>query len=151
MSPAGCPRYLFPRAGVIALSCPLRGQPTVILSRRASGASKNLLRPPKSSYNALMPAYLYTKLYYIPARSFDYVPRYSLGTPLRMTGYAAFYAACLKRSLHINKLIPAAQRAQASPSTLLLFEANRPRIAPDIMLGVMCNGVFAFAEHINIP
>ena len=62
----------------------------VILSRRACGASKNLPRLPQSDYNALMPAYLYTKLYYIPARSFDYVPRYSLGTPLRMTGYAAF-------------------------------------------------------------
>ena len=42
---------------------------------------------------------LIRKLYCHPARSFDFVPRFSLGTPLRMTGSAAFYAACLKRSL----------------------------------------------------
>ena len=30
----------------------------VILSRRASGASKNLLRPPRSSCNAIMPVFL---------------------------------------------------------------------------------------------
>ena len=32
----------------------------VILSRRACGVSKNLLRPPRSSCNAIMPVFLYT-------------------------------------------------------------------------------------------
>ena len=39
-------------SGLIAL-------PPVILSRRECGASKNLPRPPQSSCNALMPAFLY--------------------------------------------------------------------------------------------
>ena len=34
--------------------------PAVILSRRACGASKNLLRLPRSGYNEIMPAFLYT-------------------------------------------------------------------------------------------
>ena len=104
-----CRRCLISRESIITLSCPLRGQREcpvtmfreqvllycsahsaanrdVILSRRACGASKNLLRPPQSSCSAIMPAFLYTKPYYIPARSFDFVPRFSLGTSLRMTG-----------------------------------------------------------------
>ena len=93
----------------------------VILSRRACGVSKNLLRLPQSDYNATMPI-LRPPLsfrpkrgvkrraerrnlshcthafamnicpcsipspYCNPARSFGFVPRYSLGTSLRMTG-----------------------------------------------------------------
>ena len=41
----------------------------------------------------------YTPHYCNPARSFDFAPRYSLGTSLRMTMCIAFCAACLKRSL----------------------------------------------------
>ncbi len=93
----------------------------VILSRRACGVSKNLLRLPQSDYNATMPM-LRPPLsfrpkrgvkrraerrnlshcthafamnicpcsipspYCNPARSFGFVPRYSLVTSLRMTG-----------------------------------------------------------------
>ena len=75
---AACRRGLVPRTGVITLHSLLRGQRdvhatmfrkrallhhpvrcadnrNVILSRSACGASKNLLSPPKSSYNAIMP------------------------------------------------------------------------------------------------
>ena len=46
-----------------------------------------------------------------PARSFDFVPRYTLGTSLRMTECTAFYAVCVKRSL------PAACRRCRIPRT----------------------------------
>ena len=104
--------------GLIAL-------PDVILSRRACGVSKNLLRLPQSSCNAIMPMLrpllsfrpkqgvkrraerrnlsrctivfaMYIcpcsipSPYCNPARSFDFVPRHSLGTSLRMTGWAAW-------------------------------------------------------------
>ena len=60
----------------------------VILSRRECGASKNLLRLPRSSCNAIMPR-CYTPHHRNPARSFDFAPRFTLGTSLRMTGRAA--------------------------------------------------------------
>ena len=50
-------------------------------------------------YNVHLPVFYTLTLYYNPARSFDFVPRYSLVTSLRMTECTAFYAACLKRSL----------------------------------------------------
>ena len=60
----------------------------VILSRRACGVSKNLLGFPQSRCNESCP-YFHNRLYCNPARSFDFVPRYSLCTSLRMTERAA--------------------------------------------------------------
>ena len=91
----GVPAALFREQALSHYTACCADNRTVILSRRACGASKNLLRLPQSSCNAIMPVFLYTKPYCNPARSFDFVPHFSLGASLMM----AICAACLKRSL----------------------------------------------------
>ncbi len=142
MSPAGCPRGHVPRErwslrhipatfrcimfreqALLHCSAHSADSRDVILSRRTSGASRNLFRFPQSSCSAIVSAFpplsfrpkrgvkrraerrnlshctivfaMYIcpcsipSPYCHPARSFDFVPRYTLGTSLRMTGRAA--------------------------------------------------------------
>ena len=91
----GVPAALFREQALSHYTACCAANRDVILSRRTCGVSKNLLRLPQSSCNAIMSVFLYTKPYCNPARSFDFAPRYSLGTSLMM----AICAACLKRSL----------------------------------------------------
>ena len=63
----------------------------VILSRRACGVSKNLLRFPQSSLAMQSCSHSNNWPYcVITARSFDFAPRFSLGSPLRMTRRTAW-------------------------------------------------------------
>ena len=55
----GVPAALFRENALLHYQAYCADSRDVILSRRACGASKNLLRPPQSSCNATMPAFLY--------------------------------------------------------------------------------------------
>ena len=87
----------------------------VILSRRESGVSKNLLRLPRSDCNAIMPAFLHTNTIVSPQ---DPSVALTAVAPLRMT----IRAACLKRSL------PTACRRCLIPRTgVITFYNTIPR------------------------
>ena len=89
----------------------------VILSRRACGTSKNLLRFPRNSCSAIVPAFLYTNPIVSPQ---DPSVALTAVAPLRMT----IRAACLKRSL------PTACRRCLIPRTgVITFYNTIPRTA----------------------
>ena len=108
--------------------------------------------------------------YCIPARSFDFVPRFPLGTPLRMT----ICAACLKRSLptacrrclilrtgvitlscpfrgqlYVNNItMPRSGRRLRRATFYYLKQIARAK--HPTFRRVMRSGAFAFAEHMKL-
>ena len=97
---ASC-RGRVPRTGVTALHSLLRGQPRVIIAQPVARPTACHSEPPRMRRveestcaaakrllcnHARVPTH---KLYCSPARSFDFEPRFSLGSPLRMAERAA--------------------------------------------------------------
>ena len=125
--------------------------------------------------NVHWPVFYTLTLLQPPARSFDFVPRYSLVTSLRMTECTAFYAVCLKRSLPTacrRCLVPRTdvialhslitRTAGAANNITTPRSGRRLRRAPVYCLKqiararhptlcwVMRIGAFAFAEHTKL-
>ena len=151
-----------PRTGVIYCSDHYADNRNVILSRRACGLSKNLLRLPQSNRNAIMPMLrpplsfrpkrgvkrraerrnlshcthafaMYIcpcsipSPYYHPARSFGFVPRYSLVTSLRMTGSRRECPAAKFRErvlLHCTTLFRGQPRCHSEPPRMRRVEES---------------------------
>ena len=85
----GVPAALFRENALLHYQAYCAANRDVILSRRACGVSKNLLRLPQSSRDAIMPAFIYTNSIVTPQDP-STSRLATLGTPLRMTGRAAW-------------------------------------------------------------